>query len=151
MAELSKVETEQIQILEDLRRCGYDLAKLGLPAPETIQEKWQAQRAAAAVPVSDRQIEQNYQRDVLWVYHNFSNRNAMRSGAPSASAWCMREAFQEDPREFYETILLRVMKLDARPATRDQNEADIEHRPKKSIAELQEILRDAVAESQRLV
>jgi hypothetical protein len=60
----------------------------------------------------------------------------------------MREAFKDDPAAFFKTILPKVMNSVATTAGRDQVEAEIQRRERKSIAELQDLLREAVEASQ---
>jgi hypothetical protein len=91
--------------------------------------------------------------DVTWVYHHVDNAQADPLECPSRGAWSMLLHARLNKARFFEKVFLPVANQQAR--RKAANGEDVDYAPtkteRKAIGELEEMLRDAVAQSQELI
>lgn len=167
MVDLSKAQSEQIQILLDLKACSCDLSELRLPEPDVLEAKWLAEHEAdearrqqwTAGAIGDYEdtpehnelvaFNRSLAQDILWSYHRLGDKSTKRRDAPTPGAWEMLAYARTEPKSFMTQLLPKAMAAMNSIRGADDFEAAVQCEERRAVAELRELLREAVEESQR--
>ena len=83
--------------------------------------------------------------DAKWVYHHLSHKSAKAEDAPSAGAWSMLQWARHDPKQFFQSVAIKLLHQD----TANANEEALVAAEEKSIDQLRARLEQIVQESKQ--